>query len=177
MRAGGRQKRTIEPPKIATNRRQQKAQEKKQQIIEETRKIQILSEIENLDEIDDDEMDEHATINIPKSFPYGEKDSDTIFIRPIHNQRQLKKWEEEKRIIKEIEFNNQKKIINPQFDNFIDSVQSSNNINAKKLERLPEMIQIHEINHVVVEQPQINPQPVVPQVVQIQNNFIGSDLL
>ena len=177
MRAGGRQKRTIEPPKIATNRRQQKAQEKKQQIIEETRKIQIFSEIKDIDEIDDDEMDEHVTINMPKKFPYGEKDSDTIFIRPIYNQRQLKKWEEEKRIIKEKEFNNQKKIINHQFDNFIDSVQSSSNVNTKQLEKLPEMYQIHEINHVVVEQPQINPEPVVPKVVQIQNNFMGSDLL
>ena len=91
MRAGGRPKRTIEQPKIVQNRRQQKAQEKKQNIIQETRKIQIFSEIKDIDEIDDDEMDEHVTINMPKKFPYGEKDSDTIFIRPIYNQRQLKK--------------------------------------------------------------------------------------
>ena len=177
MRAGGRQKRTIEPPKIAQNRRQQKAQEKKKLIIEETRKIPVFSEIENIDEINDEEMDEHASINIPKSFPFGEKDSDTVFIRPNLNKKQLQKLEQEKIIIKEIEFNKQKKIINPNIDSFIDSVKSSSDIKTKKLEKLPEFIQIKEIQHVVLEQPEINPQPISPKVVKIQNNIMTTDLL
>ena len=71
MKATGRVKRQIEPPKIPQNRRQMKAEEKLNERIIEKRKIEIYSEIKNIDEISDDEMDEKPTINFPKVFPYG----------------------------------------------------------------------------------------------------------
>ena len=174
MKATGRVKRQIEPPKIPQNCRQMKAEEKSNERIIERRKIEIYSEIKNIDEISDDEMDEKPTINFPKVFPYGEKDNDTIFIRPIYNQKQFQKFKAEENLKKEIEFNKQNKVINP---NLIESSQSSYNINNRIVHNLPKNIKVPENRNFVIDEPIKNNEPVIPKVVQVQSGFMTSDFL
>lgn len=124
--------------------------------------------------INDDEMDEKPTINIPKVFPYGEKDNDTYFIRPIYNQKQFQKFKAEENLKKEIEYNKQNKVINP---NLIESSQSSYMINNRIVHNLPKNIKVPENKDFVIDEPIKNNEPVVPKVVQVQSGFMTSDFL